>query len=105
LSVLGNFVQFEKDREKILRFDRDTFRIEPRTIMDPTGKKPKSVNAAIVDVIEEDGVPVKKRLSTVSDKLATTLRSLHVSGYLYQGKIGITMRGEGFTREYSVRQF
>jgi len=71
--------------------------------MDPITRLPKSLAAAVIDVIEEDGKTVSKRFSTISEKLAKTLLALHLNGSLYSGKIGITQRGEGYIREFSVR--
>ena len=102
LMVLANYVMLEKDKEKMLRFRRDSFRIEPREIVDPTSKKSKIINAAVLDVIEEDHIPVDKTFSTLSDKLATALKAAHDNGTLYDRRVGITMTGEGFWREYAL---
>lgn len=105
MSTLGNFIVLEKDREKVLKIREGSFRIERRTITDNLTKQPKSINTAAMDVTQEDGKPVTKTFSTTSDKLANTLLAFHLSSTLYTRNLGITMRGEGFAREYSVRQF
>ena len=105
MSALGNYVQLEKDREKVLKIREGSFRIERRTITDNISRLPKSLNTAVMDVTQEDGKPVTKTFSTTSDKLANTLTAFHLSRTLYTRNLGITMRGEGFAKEYSVRQF
>lgn len=103
--TLENYVKFEKDREKTLKFKPESFRIEPREIIDPDTKIKKKVNAAVVDVTEEDDKPVSKILSTLSDKFATQLKTAHDNGTLYRYRVGITMKGEGYAREYTLRFF
>jgi len=103
--TLGNFVKLEPNVEKVLKIKTGSFRIEPRTIVDPKSKEPKSINAAVMDVIEEDGAPVAKTFSTVSEKLASQLQVAAASGQLYSYRVGLKMTGSGFTREYSLRLF
>lgn len=105
MSALGNFIVLEKDREKILKIREGSFHIERRSITDNITKLPKSLNTAVMDVTQEDGKPVTKTFSTTSDKLANTLLTLHLSRILYTRNFGITMRGEGFAKEYTVREF
>lgn len=103
--TLENFVRLETNVEKALRFKRDSFRIEPREITDPNTKAKKTVQAAVLDVTEEDGNPVTKTLSTLSDKLATQLKAAHDNGSLYRYRVGIKKVGSGFATEYQIRLF
>jgi len=103
--TLENYVKLTRDVEKILRFKPETFRIEPREITDTITKKARAVKAAVIDVTEEDGSPVTKVFSTLSEKLATQLKVAHDNGTLYRYRVGITVRGEGFAREYQIRFF
>jgi hypothetical protein len=103
--TLENYVKLEQDVEKVLRIKTNSFRIEPRIVVDPTTKIQKTVNAAVVDVIEEDGRPVTKTFSTLGEKLATALNVAHTNGTLYTHRLGITMKGAGYAREYQLRLF
>lgn len=103
--VLANYVKLEPEKEKVLRFKPDSLRIEDRIIIDPVTKRSKTVKALVLDVIEEDGLPVSKVFSTLSDKLATQLKALADTGQLYTYRVGITPHGRGFAREYAVRIF
>jgi hypothetical protein len=103
--TLENFVKLESDVEKRLKIREGSFRIEPRIILDPRTKSPKSINVAVMDVIEEDGKPVTKGFSTVSDKLATQLRAAHDNGTLYRYTVGIKRVGSGYATEYQLRLF
>lgn len=103
--TLENYVKLVKDVEKVLRFKPESFRIETRTIIDPVTKAQKSLNAAVVDVTEEDGRPVTKIFSTLGEKFAAALQVAHNNGTLYRYKLGITMKGEGYAREYQIRMF
>lgn len=103
--TLENYVKFERDVEKVLKFVNESFRIEPREIIDTETKKERKVNAAVVEVREEDGQPVTKTLSTLSEKFASALNAAHGNGTLYRYKIGITKKGERFGTEYTLRFF
>lgn len=103
--TLENYVKLEKDVEKILRFKPESFRIEPREITDPKTEIKRTLNAAVVDVTEEDGRAVTKMFTTLGEKLATQLKTAHDNGTLYRYKVGVTMRGEGFGRKYTLRLF
>jgi hypothetical protein len=103
--TLENYVKLVPDVEKVLRIREGSFRIEPRTIRDPHTKAPKIVNAAVMDVIEEDGVPVTKSFSTLGEKLAAALQVAHNNGTLYRNRIGIKRVGTGFVSEYQLRFF
>ncbi len=103
--TLANYVKLERDREKVLRIRAGSFRLEDRTITDPVTKQSKVRRAAVVDVVSEDGVPVSKTFSTLSEKLASSLSVLHDNGTLYTYSVAITMTGEGFATEYQLRLF
>jgi hypothetical protein len=103
--TLANFVKLIDNVETVLRVKEGSFRIDTRTITDPRTKLQKTVNAATVDVIEENGQPVSKTFSTLADKLASTLKSAHDNGSLYRYRVGIKPVGSGFTKEYQVRFF
>jgi len=101
--VLDNYVKLVTDVETVLRIREGSFRYEPRTVTDPKSKLAKTVRAAVLDVTEENGRPVTKTFSTLSDKLATTLNTMALNGDLYRYRVGITRVGEGFTTEYRIR--
>lgn len=102
VMALKNYIRLESEKQKVLRFKHESFRIEPREITDPDSKNPKIVNAAVMDVTEEDGQAISTTFSTLSSKLAATLKTMHDNGTLYRGKIGITQRGSGYSRQYEV---
>lgn len=103
--TLENYVKLTRNVEKVLKFKPESFRIETRDITDSVTKKPRTVHAAVVDVTEEYGAPTTKIFSTLSEKLATQLKTAHDNGTLYRYRVGITVKGEGFTREYTLRFF
>lgn len=103
--TLENYVRLVPEVETVLRVREGSFRIEPRQITDPISKIPKMVNAAIMDIIEEDREPVSKTFSVLSEKLAAALQVAHNNGTLYRGRVGIKMVGAGFAREYQLRFF
>ena len=80
MSILANYVKLVPEKPKILRFKKDSLRIEERVITDPKTKVVKTVRALVLDVIEEDGVPVSKTFSTLSEKLAQTLYKNPIRG-------------------------
>ena len=101
--VLGNFVVLEANKPKRLRFVKDSLRIVRRVIVDPKTKIRKVVKALELDVAEEDGIPVSKVFSTLSEKLAKQLIELHRLGILYTHVIEITRIPRDFATEYVVR--
>lgn len=100
--VLENYVKLVPNVEKRLRIKDGSFRIEDRLITDPITKLQKTARAAVVTVTSEDGIPVTKTFSTLSEKLASQLQALHLNGDLYKYTIAIKKHGSGFTTEYSV---
>lgn len=103
--TLANYVKLEPNVEKLLMFREGSFRIEQRPITDPVTKQPKIVNAAVIDVVSEDGTPATKTFSTLSEKLASTLQAAHNNGTLYRYRWGIKQIGTGYRREYQTRTF
>lgn len=103
--TLGNFVKLETNIETVLRIREGSFRIEPRNIVDPLTKVPKVVHAASMDVTEENGQPVQKTFSVLSEKLAAALQVGHNSGQLYRFRVGIKRVGSGYATEYQIRYF
>lgn len=103
--TLANYVKLVPNIETVIRVKEGSFRIEPREITDPKTKIKKVVNAAAMDVYEENGVPAKKVFSTLSEKLATTLKIAHDNGSLYRYRVSIKPVGADFTREYQVAFF
>lgn len=103
--TLANYVKLTANTETQIRVKEGSFRIESREITDPKTKAKKTVNVAAMDVYEENGVPVQKVFSTLSDKLATTLKLAHDNGSLYRYRVSIKPIGSDFTREYQVAFF
>ncbi len=99
--ILGNFVQLSEGIPKRLRFIGYT--IEPRTITDPQTKQPKVVQALILQVNEEDGIPVAKIYSVTSEKHAQQFAPFLADGSIKTRAFTITMTGRGFLREYQTR--
>jgi hypothetical protein len=101
--TLANFVKLEPNIEKKLRVRPGSFRLEPRTIPDPGTRQPRLVTVAVMTVTEEDGKPVQKEFSTLSEKLATGLKAAADNGTLYGHTIGIKKVGAGYVTEYQIR--
>lgn len=101
MSVLGNFVKLEPERPKRLKLTRP--RIEERIIHDPKTGMTKVVRALVFDCIEEDGRPVSKTFSTLSEKLARMLLAIwerRTKDYIY---VEIIWYPRDFATEYEVR--
>jgi hypothetical protein len=103
--TLENYVKLVEGVEKVLKIREGTFRIEPRTVLDPKTKAPTPKQAAVMDVYEEDGRGVQKQFSTLSDKLATQLKAAHDNRTLYTHNVGIKKVGSGYVTEYALRLF
>jgi hypothetical protein len=101
MAVLENFVKLRANVPKTLIMRNP--RIEERTVTDPRTKAPKTVRAWVADVEQEDNVPVKKIFSTLSEKLASQLQSLHENGLLVGRRVTIVWRPAGYATEYEVR--
>jgi len=100
MSVLANYVQLVPNQPKRLKVKN--MRIEERQITDPKTKLPKTVRALVFDVYEEDGVPVSKTFSTLSEKLAQQLKALYENGVLENKTLVITWRPRDYATEYEV---
>jgi hypothetical protein len=103
--TLENYVKLVPNIETVIRVKEGSFHIEPREIIDSKTKIKKTVNAAAMEVYEENGVPVKKVFSTLSEKLATSLKVAHDNGSLYRYRVSIKSVGSDFAREYQVAFF
>lgn len=101
MAVLANYVILPPNVPKRLVLRNP--RIEERIITDPRTKRTKTVRAWVADCEVEDGARVKKMFSTLSEKLAATLQSLHEAGQLEGRLIEITRRPADFATEYEVR--
>ena len=99
--ILGNYVVLEPGKPKRLRLTNP--RIEERIIRDPKTGRIKTVRALVFDCIEEDGRPVSKQFSTLSEKLATVLWSLWEQGVLKDHVVEIVWHPMDFATEYEVR--
>ena len=99
--VLENYVKIEECKPKRLRMKNP--RIIEKVIRDPKTKMLKHVRALELDVYEEDGRPVQKIFSTLSEKLATILWSLHQQGLLEDHLIEIHKIGRDYAVEWEVR--
>jgi len=105
MTVLGNYVVLEPERERVLRFAPGSWRVIEATTRDPETGQPTRKRRFEADVIEEDGQPVAKSFSTLSGKLALQLQAMHEDGELYIYKIGITRHALGYRSEYTLRVF
>ena len=70
-EVLGNWVVLHPGERKVLHFVDHTF-VE-RVIVDPVTGKPKTLRALHLRVDQEDGKPVDKTFSVISERLAGQL--------------------------------
>jgi len=101
MAVLENFVRLRANVEKVVILRNP--RIEERVVTDPRTKIVKTARAWAADCEEEDYVPVTKPFSTLAEKLAAQLQSLHENAMLVGRRVGITWRPAGYATEYSVR--
>ena len=70
-EVLGNWVVLRPGERKRLHFYSHS--VIERVITDPVTGAQKTVRSLVMWVDEEDGVPVKKTFSVISEKLAGQL--------------------------------
>ena len=100
MMVLGNYVKLPANVPKTLKLTR--MRIEERVIEDPKTHLTKTVRALVFDCIEEDGRPVSKIFSTISEKLATQLYALWNRRTRDYIKVRITRIPRDYATEYEV---
>jgi len=101
--VLANYVRLEPMKWKCMRFKEKSGRIEERIWRDPVTGIVKTGRALVFDVMEEDGVPVSKVFSTLSEKLASKLWMLHETGEAYTHRVCIRWTPRGYATEYEIR--
>jgi len=100
MSILGNFVRLVPDKPKRLKLTRP--RIEERIIRDPKTGRTKVVRALVFDVLEEDGLPVSKIFSTLSEKLAAQLLAIWEHRRADYIDVTIIWHPRDFATEYEV---
>ncbi len=100
MAVLSNFVRLTPNVPKTLKIEE--CKITEVVVRDPLWGRPIPKRRLTCLVSEEDGVPVNKVFSTLSEKLASQIWELYRAGVLKEHRIRITMIGEGFAREYQV---
>jgi len=100
MSLLSNYVVLEPNKPKTLKLTNE--RIEERVITDPKTKVTKVVRALVYDCIEEDGRPVSKTFSTLSEKLAIMLHTLWERRTRDYIKVRITRIPRDYATEYEV---
>ncbi len=101
MAVLGNFVRLVPDTPVRMRLDNP--RIEDRTIRDPKTGRIKMVRALVFDVLELNGVPVRRVFSTLSEKLASQLMALYDAGIIPEHVVEIVWHPRDYATEYEVR--
>jgi len=100
-TVLGNYVKLVPGVPKRLRFKE--CKIVEKTVRDPKLGIILPKRAYVCIVTEEDGRPVNKLFSTLSEKLAIQLEQLRRAGILYDRIIEIVWHPRDYATEYEVR--
>ncbi|MGI0025910.1 MAG: hypothetical protein ACREA4_12320 [Nitrososphaera sp.] len=100
MSALGNFVQLIPRVPKRLRFSQLYF--EDRDVKDSVSGVSKQARVLVGVVISEDGLPVQKMFSTLSNQVARVLSAYMADPTLPQRVFAISYEGDGFKREYGV---
>ncbi|MEM4061112.1 MAG: hypothetical protein QXK11_11475 [Pyrobaculum sp.] len=98
--VLSNYVKLTPGVRKKLVLTRPV--IEEAVIPDRTTGGTKTVRRLRFDVLEEDGVSVKKYFTTLSEKLAQVLMTIWDRRTGETICVYITERGTGLAKEYEV---
>lgn len=98
--VLANYVRLIPGVRKRLVLTRPT--IEEVVIPDRTTGGVKTVRRLRFDVLEEDGVPVKKYFTTLSEKLAQMLMAIWSRRAGETICVYITEIGTGLAKDYEV---
>ncbi len=100
MALLENYVKLENGVPVLLHFTGWT--LMPKNITDPSTGSVRKVNSIHLSVDEENGRPVTKELSVVSEKLAAQLEPYLENGTFVNKKFKITKTGIGFNTGYSV---
>jgi len=100
MSLLANYIRLEPEKPKLLKLSNE--RIEERVITDPKTKRTKTVRALVYNCTEEDGRPVSKIFSTLSEKLALQLHALWERRTHDYIKVRITRHPRDYATEYTV---
>ncbi len=98
--MLMNYVQLEKDIPLKLHFTDHYF--VQRLILDPTTGRKKSVKSLVFWVDEENGQPVAKTLSILSEKLSRKLQPYLAEESFKAYDFVITKKESGFTTDFVV---
>jgi len=98
--ILSNYVRLTPGVKKKLVL-KDPI-IEEITIPDPITKRPKPLRRLRFTVIEEDGMPVTKYFTTLSEKLAQMLMALWDRRKGDTICVYITEFGTGLAKDYEV---
>ncbi|MEM3988543.1 MAG: hypothetical protein QXZ22_08130 [Sulfolobales archaeon] len=98
--VLSNYVKLVPGVRKKLVLTKPI--IEEMVIPDRTTGGTKTVRRLRFDVLEEDGTPVKKYFTTLSEKLAQALMTVWSRRTGETICVYITEHGTGLAKEYEV---
>ncbi|MEM3982482.1 MAG: hypothetical protein QXM71_07185 [Thermofilum sp.] len=98
--VLANYVRLVPGVRKKLVLTRPT--VEEMVIPDRVTGGTKTVRRLRFDVLEEDGVPVRKYFTTLSEKLAQALMAIWDRRTGETICVYITERGVGLAKDYEV---
>lgn len=99
--VLDNYISFIPGFPKRLHFTSHA--LVTKEIQDPLLGRAKPVTSLVFTVDREDGAPVAKTLSVVSERLATSLEPYLEDGAYRSLDFTITKTGAGFRTRYSVQ--
>ncbi len=100
MALIENYITFSEGVPKLLRFA--DYQVMDKQINDPTTKNTRPVKSLHMTVTEEDGRPVQKELSILSEKFAALLEP-YILGGSYKAKLfKVTRTGSGFNTNYSV---
>jgi hypothetical protein len=99
--VEENFIKLERDVPKRLKFSEHA--VTTRQVKDPDTGLTKNVSVLTFTVIEEDGVPVLKPFSAISQKLRMQFEPLLESKAYLGHTFTITEHGSGFTKTYEIK--
>jgi len=95
-----NYVKLEPEKTKRLKLDKWAW--EERLIKDKKTGMTKTVTVRVFHVTEEDGRPVDKPWSVLSENLDKTLAPHIETGALFRRTVLITWYPRGYATEYGV---